>query len=405
MEECKKIIVIGNGAAGLNAVKAIRNSDNEVPILMISKEEYRTYYRPQLSSLIVKEMQEKRFYVQSPEWYKDNKIDELLGVEVIAIKPNEKKIVLDTNEEIDYHKLIIASGSYNFIPPIKVEDTTLTSDNYRSFPGIYSIKDIKDALEVKAALEKAETAVVLGGGLLGLEAAWEMKQKGIDVKVIEFFPRLLPKQLDLEGSRIFEEIAKESGVDIILGDSINEIIVENSTLKGLKLQSGKEINCDILLCSVGIRCNLNLAEDAGIQVNRGIVVNSRMETNTPDIYACGDCAEVNGMVYGNWMASIEMGKTAGDNVAGQPSSFEGFNSSLMLNSLGAKIFSAGNMNFEDQELVQLSVRQGRQYKKLFFKDNKMQGGILIGSIASMAKINAGIKNSITKEEVLSSGIL
>lgn len=405
MEECKRIIVIGNGAAGLNAVKSIRNSDKETPILMISKEEHRTYYRPQLSSLIVKDMQEKRFYVQSPEWYQENNIDELLGVEVKAISPSEKKVILSTNEEINYSKLIVATGSYNFIPPIKSGNTILTSDNYRNFEGIYSIKDIKDALEVKEALNNAETAVVLGGGLLGLEAAWEMKQKGLNVEVIEFFPRLLPKQLDLEGSRIFEEIAKDSGVNIILGDSITEIIIENSALKGLKLQSGKEINCDILLCSVGIRCNLKLAEDAGIEINRGIVVNSRMETNIPDIYACGDCAEVNGMVYGNWMASIEMGKTAGENVAGNPSLFEDFTSSLMLNSLGAKIFSAGNMNFEDQELVQLSLRQGRQYKKLFFKENKLQGGILIGNIGSMAKINAGIKNSMTKEEALASAIL
>ncbi|MGM9975046.1 MAG: NAD(P)/FAD-dependent oxidoreductase [Clostridiaceae bacterium] len=404
MEECKRIIVIGNGAAGLNAVKSIRNSDKETPILMISKEEYRTYYRPQLSSLIVKDMQEKRFYVQSSEWYQENNIDELLGVEVKAINPNEKKVILSSKEEINYSKLILATGSYNFIPPIKAGNTILTSDNYRNFEGIYSIKDIKDALEVKEALDNAETAVVLGGGLLGLEAAWEMKQKGLNVKVIEFFPRLLPKQLDIEGSRIFEEIARDSGVDIILGDSITEIIMENSVLKGLKLQSGKEINCDILLCSVGIRCNLKLAEDAGIDINRGVVVNNRMETNIPGIYACGDCAEVNGMVYGNWMASIEMGKTAGENVAGNTSLFEDFTSSLMLNSLGAKIFSAGSMNFEDQELVQLSLRHGRQYKKLFFKDNKLQGGILIGNIGSMAKINAGIKNAMTKEEALASGI-
>ena len=405
MEEFKRIVIIGNGAAGLNAVKAIRNTDKETPILMISKEEYRTYYRPQLSSLIVKDMQEKRFYVQAPQWYQENSIDELLGVEVVAVISSEKKIVLNTKEEIGYSKLIFATGSYNFIPPIKAGDTILTCDNYRNFEGIFSIKDIKDALEVKAALDKAETAVVLGGGLLGLEAAWEMKQKGLNVKVIEFFPRLLPRQLDLEGSRIFEEIAKESGVDIILGDSLTEVVMENSTLKSIKLQSGKVIDCDILLCSVGIRCNLKLAEEAGIEVNKGIVVNSKMETNIPGIYACGDCAEVNGMVYGNWMASIEMGKTAGENVAGTPSLFEDFTSSLMLNSLGAKIFSAGNMNFEDPELIQLSFRQGRQYKKLFFKDNKLQGGILIGSIGAMAKINAGIKNSITKEEALASGIL
>ena len=405
MEDCKRIIVIGNGAAGLNAVKSIRNSDKETPILIISKEEYRTYYRPQLSSLIVKDMQKKRFYVQSPEWYQENNIDELLGVEVKAIDPKKKKIILSTNEELDYSKLIIATGSYNFIPPIKAGNTILSSDNYRSFEGIYSIKDIKDALEVKEALDKAQTAVVLGGGLLGLEAAWEMKQKGLNVKVIEFFPRLLPKQLDVEGSRIFEDIASDSGVDIILGDSITEIVMENSTLRGLKLQSGKEINCDILLCSVGIRCNLKLAEAAGVEINRGIVVNSKMETSIPGIYACGDCAEVNGMVYGNWMASIEMGKIAGENVVGNTSLFEDFSSSLMLNSLGAKIFSAGSMNFEDQELVQLSFRQARQYKKLFFKENKLQGGILIGNIGSMAKINAGIKNSMTREEALASGIL
>ena len=405
MNEKAKIIIIGNGAAGYNASKAIREKDKDCAVTLISKEEVRSYYRPKLSTLIGKEIPENRFYITSEQWYEENGIQQLLGTEVVEIKPEDKRLVLESGEELAYDKLILANGSYNFILPIKISDTTLSRDNYKKFNGIYSIKDLKDALEVKAHMEKSKHAVVIGGGLLGLEAAWEMKEMGLKVSVVEFFPRLLPKQLDVEGGRLLESIVSEGGIDIFLGDCAEELLIENNSIKSIKLQSGKVLNCDLLLFSVGIRSNIDLPKKAGIQVNKGILVNNKMETNIPGIYACGDSVEHNGIIYGNWAAAMDMGRIAGSNASGASEEFVGFVPSLMFNSMGTKVFSSGNINFEDPFLEQLSYKDDKNYRKLFFLNNKLQGGILIGNIALTGKITAGVKKGISKEEALESGMV
>ena len=240
---------------------------------------------------------------------------------------------------------------------------------------------------------------------MGLEAAWEMKEMGLKVSVVEFFPRLLPKQLDVEGGRLLESIVSEGGIDIFLGDCAEELLIENNSIKSIKLQSGKVLNCDLLLFSVGIRSNIDLPKKAGIQVNKGILVNNKMETNIPGIYACGDSVEHNGIIYGNWAAAMDMGRIAGSNASGASEEFVGFVPSLMFNSMGTKVFSSGNINFEDPSLEQLSYKEDKNYRKLFFLNNKLQGGILIGNIALTGKITAGVKKGISKEEALESGMV
>lgn len=406
-ESKDQFIIIGNGAAGFYAAKSIRERNSKCSITLISKEEANSYFRPQVSDLISGPVPDKKLYLVSPEWYEENNIHKILGAEVVEIKSQDKKIVLNTGEELSYDKLILANGSYNFVLPIKAGDITLSPDNYRSIQGIYTVKDIKDAVGLRDSLDKAENAVVIGGGLLGLEAAWEMHQKGVKVTVVEFFPRLLPRQLDLEAAELFEKITNTCGIDIILGDSAEEIILKDNKVSSIKLKSGKTVDCDVLLFSVGIRCNISLPKQSGISVDKGIIVDKKMETNLPDIYACGDCAELNGIVYGNWPAAIEMGKVAGINAAGDNAEFQQFVSSVIFNSMNARVFSAGTINFEDKSLEQLSFKDESKniYKKLFFKDNRLVGGILLGNIAASTKIMNGIKKAITKEEALSSNIL
>jgi flavorubredoxin/NADPH-dependent 2,4-dienoyl-CoA reductase/sulfur reductase-like enzyme/rubredoxin len=412
-ESNDRYIIIGNGAAGFYAAKSIRENNKKGEITIVSKEEVRSYFRPQLSDLITKDISDEKFYIAPEKWYEENSITQLLGVTVTRIDSNDKVISLDNGQNLSYDKLILANGSYNFIPPTTVVSdkneslAELNSFNYKTFDGVYTIKDLNDTFEVRDALNLSKKAIVIGGGLLGLEAAAEISKKGTEVTVVEFLPRLLPRQLDEDGSKLFKDIIDNSEVDILLDECCKEIVVKDNKVVGIKLGSGKTLDCDLLLFSVGVRPHCELAKLAGVDINRGILVNDNMETNIADIYACGDVAELNGIVYGNWPAAIEMGKVAGTNSVVSCKAFNKFVSSVMFNALGAHVFSAGSVDFEDQSLEEVPYNNlpAGQYGKLFFKADKLVAGILIGGLAKATKILSGIGKGISKSEAVSSGLI
>lgn len=424
----EKFVIIGNGAAGFYAADAIRKRNSKCSIEIIAKEKSLSYYRPQLSDYISTSISDDEFYIASEEWYEENKINQLFGVWVKEILPEDKKVILNDGTEVSYDKLILANGSHNFIPPVKVAcdelknvagDLVLTSDNYKKVDGIFTLRELQDADDIKDYVNQCRSAVIIGGGLLGLEAAWELKNQGLDVTVVEFSTRLLPRQLDNEGAQLFKNIADNSGINLILGDSAEEIVADmcispissqgeiKPKVMGIKLKSGKTIETDLILFSVGIRPNKELASKAGIASDKGIIVNEKMETNIKDIYACGDVAELKGIVYGNWPAAIEMGKIAGANAAGDSVAFEGFVSSTIFKALDAEVFSAGTINFDDTSLEQLGFKDMEKglYKKLFFKDGKIVGGILIGDSSKSAKIITGIQGGSSVQDLIKSNVL
>ena len=428
-ESEEKFVVIGNGAAGFYAAKAIRDRNPKCTIKILSKEKSMAYYRPQLSDYITNSIPDEDFYIAPEKWYSDNKVEQLLGVYVKEILPENKKITLNDGTEVYYDKLVLANGSYNFIPPIKVAcddlktaagDLVLTWENYHKVDGLFTLRELEDADAVKSYIKESKKVVIIGGGLLGLEAAWEMKKQGLDVTVVEFSTRLLPRQLDNEGAVLFKKIADKSGINLILGDSAEELIadmclmpdenhnnVKKAKVMGLKLKSGITLDTDMVLFSVGIRPNKALAEKSGIASDKGVIVNNKMETNIKNIYACGDTAELNGIVYGNWPAAIEMGKVAGANAAGDGIVFEDFVSSTIFQALDAQIFSAGTVNFDDNSLEQLGFKDIEKgiYKKLFFKDGVLVGGILMGNISKSAKVVVGIKEGYDLDKVVKNDLL
>ncbi|WP_163193771.1 NAD(P)/FAD-dependent oxidoreductase [Clostridium thermarum] len=393
MTNIENYVIIGNGAAGYYAANTIRKNNSTASIKIISAEKYLTYYRPQLSEYLYEEIPEKKFYLSPDSWYVDNNIDLQLGTFVTEIHTAKKVLKLEDGSKVNYDKLILANGSSNFIPPIKGTE----------LEGVYTLKYKNDADKIKEAIKSSKKAVVIGGGLLGLEAAWEMKKSGLQVTVVEFFPRLLPRQLDDAGSELFKNIVNSSGVDIILGDCAEEIISQDTVSKvsALRLKSGKLIDADLVLFSAGIRPNKTLAEKSGILCHQAIVVNEKMETNVKDIYACGDVAEINGIVYGTWPAAMEMGKVAGKNATGEDSKFKEFSSSVIFRGLNAEVFSAGTIDFNDASLKQFAQEDSSKkiYKKLFFKDGILAGAILIGDTKKAAKVISGMKKMAGEEIV------
>jgi NADH oxidase (H2O-forming) len=392
----EKYLIIGNGISGYNAADSIRKRNAEADIHMLSSEKVLTYYRPQLSDYISKDIADKRFFVSPEEWYDKNNIKVTLGVRVEKINKDNSIVTLDNGSELSYDKLILATGASNFLPPIKGFEKQ----------GVYVLRDVEDATKIKEKMKQAKNAVIVGGGLLGLEAAWEMKNAGMNVTVVELVPHLLSMQLDEDGSMLFEKIVAEAGVTALIGEGAEEVLGDG-TVTGLKLKSGKLIDADLILFSVGIRPNLNLAKEAGLAVNRGILVNEKMETSIASIYACGDNAELNGRIYGNWPAASEMGKVAGANASGEEAAFKDFVSSVVFNAINSQIFSVGDVKPAGANVEVLSSinTEKRVYKKLFFKDKKLVGGILIGDTKRSVRLMKAVQAGKTMADVLKEEIL
>lgn len=403
-------VIIGNGAAGFYAAKAIKERNESAIIKLISNESVHSYVRTQLSDLITEDIDES-FYLARANWYKENNIIEILGSNVDTIDRENKIVKLDNKQGVRYDKLILANGSYNFVPPTKVKlndsEVEINSWTYNSIKGIHTIKKLCDVNKLKEELPNAKDVVIIGGGLLGLEAAWEVQKRGINVNVIELAERMLPRQLDSDGSKLFENLVNQTPVKVLLGEAVEFINADENGVKSVNLKSGKVINADAIIFSVGVRSNIFLAQPAGIRCERGVVVNDHMETNIHNIYACGDIAEYDGVYYGNWPAAIEMGKVAGANATGDKIKFEKFVSSTVFQAMNTQVFSAGTINFDDPTLEKIGYvdNANNKYSKLFFQNNKLVGGILIGDITSSVKIIEGIQKEESKATVLSKGTI
>ncbi|MHC1719980.1 MAG: NAD(P)/FAD-dependent oxidoreductase [Clostridiaceae bacterium] len=381
-------VIIGNGAAGYYAADAIRKHDPDGGIHIISEEKLLTYFRPQLSKFIGFPIDSEKFLVSPESWYNNNNIKVTLKTKVKKINPDQKLLLLSDGSIIKYSKLILANGSHAFVPPVPGNDKE----------NVFSLKSINDAEAIKKQLSVSKNAVVIGGGLLGLEAAWSMHHAGLNVTVLERSEGLLTKQLDAEGAKIFKSMVDDSGVNIMLNASTEEILGDTK-VTGIKLTSGAIVPADIVLFSSGVRPNKELAEQSGISADKGVIVNDRMETSKPDIYACGDVAEFNGKVFGNWPAAMNMGKIAGANASGSDMQFKEFVTSFNFDSLNIKLFSCGSFT-ENNESVAHKDPATNAYMKLYFESDKIIGGFLIGDTKRAPEVLNSVKAGLSYEEAV-----
>lgn len=381
-------VIIGNGIAALSAAESIRKNDKESKITMITREPYNTYFRMKLSHLLGHEYELGKLYVRPESWYKSNNIDIMLKCSVVSLDTDKKIIHLDSSDKITYDKLIIATGSYSFIPPVKGRDKN----------GVYAIRSLDDVNNLNKYIKDKKRGIVVGGGLLGLEAAWSLKQAGYDINVIEFFPRLLPKQSDEEGSKIIENIIENSGIKLILNAEVAEITGDDAD--GVILKDGRKVQADFVIFSAGIRPNVDIAKDSGIKINRGILVDDFMRTNVDDVFAAGDVAEYNGKIYGLWTVAMAQGRNAGLNAAGIRTKYKEVIPSSTLKITGVDVFSSGDISGEKS--TSYSYKDGNIYYKLFIRDNKLVGAILIGDISSSTKIKKAIDSGYNLKEILDS---
>jgi len=367
----RKVVIVGGCIAAKEAANAIRDNDESCPITIISSEDYLPYYRPMLSRAIGQELVKSRLYLAPESWYKERNIELILSTEISKILPDQNIVVASNGDTYDYTHLVIATGASNFIP----------IPNATDIGGVISIRDYDDIVKLRALLPEVKRAVVVGSGLLGIEAAWELQEQNINVKLIEFESHILPKQLDEEAASFLSEHLEERGVETIC-NSATEHILGDETVTGVKCATGELHPCDLLLFSTGANPNLGLVKDTDIVTDRGIIVDQHMQTNIPNIYAAGDVAQNEYGTSGIWVPAMEMGKIAGSNIAGRELKYAPAFTSTMLTAFGTKIFSIGktsdNTSMETETIVD---PKKRFFKKLFAKDGVLVGAILIGDIS------------------------
>ncbi|MBN1849288.1 MAG: NAD(P)/FAD-dependent oxidoreductase [Deltaproteobacteria bacterium] len=388
-------LIIGNGVAGTTAAENIRKHDEDGTITILTDEDTPFYYRIRLNDLISGDITEEALIAKNEQWYEDLHIDLLLQMKVKKVDIEKKTIITDDKLDLSYNKLLLATGSHSFVPPIKGSNKK----------GVFTLRSIQDARDISDYAKGIEDVVLIGGGLLGLEAGNALRKSGRKVMIVEFFPRLLPRQLDAEGADRLQKIMEDMGFSFRLGAKTQQI-KGKTKVSGVLLEGGEILQSRMVIVSAGVRPNMELAVSMGLDHDKGIKVDNFMRTSQADVYAAGDVAEFRGMSYGIWPASMEQGKIAGTNMAGGEMFYDGTTMANTLKVVGIDLASAGNIDAENQ-LESKVVTNEKTYKKIVISDDRIIGCIMLGDTKGFNKITKAMADkkdiSRIKDQILLEG--
>jgi flavorubredoxin/NADPH-dependent 2,4-dienoyl-CoA reductase/sulfur reductase-like enzyme/rubredoxin len=400
--EALSYAIIGSGAAAVSAAEAIRKRNSECTINIYTAESSMPYYRPILTEMISEQIGDEQFFIKNESFYSDNNIVINLNSPVAEIQRKEKTITLESGETVAYDKLLLATGASPFVPPIKGKD----------LPGVFTMRTDSDLGSLQAALKKESTkeVTVVGGGLLGLEAACSLAKLDCKVTVVDTAPTILPRQTDASGSELFHKIVKSSNIDIITNTVVQEIYGNSDTnVQGVILANGTDLKSDLVLISAGLSPNIELAQKAGLECNRAVIVDSSLRTSDVHIFAAGDCAITDGTYYGVWEPALNQGRVAGANMAGDEAEFNGKQYPATLNAFNTSLFALGNLHNSGEEdgaekIIAVDELCGN-YSALYFTEGKLDGALMIGDISKAAPIISGINNRMDLQECIDAKIL
>ncbi len=390
----KRYLIVGDGVAGARAAIKIREADPDGEIHIFTDEAYPFYYRVRFPEFIAKEIDVKDITIHSIEFYQSRKISLHLEEPIVSGDPERKEVVSNRGKTYQYDLLLIATGGNAFVPPIKGVEKK----------GVFTLRKMKDAIEMREYANSVKKAVLIGGGLVGLETGWALLRRGVKVSVIEHNPRILPRQMDEDGARILQEKMEAMGFSFILNSQVDEIVGEEKP-KGVILKDGRMIDGEMIIISAGVRPNVELAKAMGIETKNGIIVDDRLETMRKGIFAAGDVAEHRGRCYGIWPAAQKQGEIAGINMSGGDTLYNGTVISNTLKVLGIDLVSSGEIDVERRFESRLKVDRGKGiYKKVVLKDNRIVGCILLGekkgSVDILSAIEKGIDVSSVKDYIM-----
>jgi nitrite reductase (NADH) large subunit len=372
-----KYVVVGNGVAGVTAAQAIVQADARGETHIFGLEPYPYYRRPQLWELIAGQIEQEALFFRPPQWYAERGIHLHLSAEVAALDAATHQITLRLrsgqaladNTTVEYDRLLLATGGHSFIPPCEGSDKE----------GVFALRTLDDALAIKAYAQRVSTALVIGGGLLGLETARALATAGLKVTVVEFFPYLLPRQLDAEGAQVLQALLEAQGLKVVTG-ATTEAIQGSPCADCIRLKDSRILPGELVLFSTGMQSETGLAQAAGLKENRGVVVDGHLQTSAQDVYAAGDVAEFNGVVYGIIPPAIEQARIAAANmVAPGSATYAGSIPATTLKVAGAELTTLGEALAEGEGYTALrraDAAAGR-YRKFVLRGGRIVGAILL----------------------------
>ncbi len=383
-----RYIIIGCGTAGSSAAEQIRKNDPEGEINIFTKENYPLYYRPGLTEIIAGNASADKIILKKQEWYETKNINLHKDIFIKRVDP-VKKLIFSENESYSFDKLLLACGAECRIPPIP--NCEAAADK------IYTLRELNDANNILNAVKNKENVLIMGGGLLGIETAYGLAQKGCKTLICEYSKCLLSRQLSEDASRILQNLISEKGIQIKTGSGLSKI-ERNGDKLTITLTDGDSFDAKIIIVSAGINPRKFLAEQAGLKTNRGIIVDSCMRTSIEDVYAAGDAAEYSGEIQGLWTIASEQGKIAGNNMSGIAKKYVPVVASHKLKTAGIELVSIGGAS-ESCDSQTIYKTNTKTFLKAFIKEGIIQGACMIGETDKYREIEKAIKNKMSFNSV------
>jgi nitrite reductase (NADH) large subunit len=368
----KKLVIIGNGMApGRMLDELFEKAPGLYDVTIFNAEPRVNYDRIMLSPVLSGEKAYEDIIIHSDDWYAAHGVTLHKGAKVARIDRDARTVTAENGVTASYDKLVIATGSSPFIIPVPGHD----------LPGVLAYRDLDDVSKMLAIAARKGRAVVIGGGLLGLEAAYGLKRQGMEVTVIHLMPTIMERQLDPAAAYLLEKALTERGIEIVTKANTKRILGEDN-VTGIELEDGRIIDAEMVVMAVGIRPASGLAKDAGIACNRGIVVDDGMMTSDPDVFALGECAEHRGICYGLVAPLYESARVLADRLTGGSAEYQGSVVNTKLKVTGINLFSAGDFaDGDDRQEIVLRDANAGVYKRLILKDNRIIGAVLYGETA------------------------
>jgi nitrite reductase (NADH) large subunit len=357
------VLVMGGGIAGQSVCEALRERDGDVALALVCGEPRLPYDRVRLSSLLASGADPRSLQLRPDEWYADHAVDLRVGRRAVALDPDAGACTLDDGETLRFESCVLATGSDALLPPLPGIDRE----------GVYAFRGPEDCAAILEAASSCRRAAVIGGGLLGLEAAYGLTARGGAVTVVHLMDRLMERQLDPGGATLLAPAMERLGVEVMLERGTEEVLGDGR-VEGLRFADGDELDCDLVVVSIGIRPRIDLAVAAGLRVERGIVVDDRMTTSHPRVLAVGECAEHRGVVYGIVAPIHEQVAVAAATLTGAEAAYEGSVPAATLKVMGVDVVSAGSAEGERAVVA----ADGDSYRKLVVQDGRVAGAVLVG---------------------------
>jgi NAD(P)H-nitrite reductase large subunit len=387
------ILIIGNSAAAVGAIEAVRRVDRAIPITVISDEPHPVYSRPLISHFLAGELKPEQIFYRPRNFYEKNGVQTLLGRHVVKVDFNKKTVKLENGEKVSYRQLLIATGGIPFIPKIEGLDKT----------GVYTFTKLDDAKKISSVLKETQRAVVIGGGLIGLKAAEALKKRNIEVTVVELADYILSLTLDETAASLLEKALKREGIRLITSNTV-EAILGDGMVESVRLADGRIIEAQLVIVAIGVIPNVAPFKESPLHIEKGILVNERMETNLPDVRAAGDVTQAYDKISKSyrtipiWPNAYQQGKVAGYQMAGSKKYL--YEGSFMMNSIEVGHVPTISMGLTNPppdngyQVIKKFDRASNVYRKVILK-----GDVIVGAIFSGQIDRAGILTGLLRDGV------